>query len=149
MLRVPIFFLHQLVPVREHCHLENDHTCVGTSSYKMLSLSDLTPSGYVSTNFATNTKFEIFRISVRLELCHSLPADGQTDMKRLITIAAALQMPAKWKDRIFQNLFQYLDLLVIDVKEKHFLTLTCNTTLNFRVACSLKKVAGYNELRLT
>jgi hypothetical protein len=78
-----------------------------------------------------------------------VPVDGQTDMKRLITIAAALQMPPKWKDRIFKNTFQTLDLLVIDVKEKHFFTLTCNNTMNFRDTYSLMKIAGYSELRLT
>jgi hypothetical protein len=78
-----------------------------------------------------------------------VPADGQTDMKRLIKIAAALQMPPKWKDGILKNIFQTLDLLVIDVKEKHFLTLTCNNTMNFQDTYSLRKVAGYSELRLT
>jgi len=52
-------------------------------------------------------------------------------------------------DKLKKKIFQVLLLLVIDVKEGHFLTLACNNIMNFWDTCSLKKGAGYTELLVT
>jgi hypothetical protein len=50
--------------------------------------------------------------------------------------------------QILKNILHFLLLIVVGAKVQHFLTLACNNILNLRDT-SLRKGAGYNELRVT
>jgi hypothetical protein len=54
---------------------------------------------------------------------------------------------SKMGRQIFKSVSQFLLLLVVDVKVKHFLTLPCNIIMNFRD--TLRKGAGYSKLPVT